>query len=91
MKKLSNKTVEGQGFVITVPDIHHVRYSRGALVAEVEIEGGTCNGQVDWLIYAATLTAKNEADADFVNEHRKEILDCISTALTLLGMPHNIA
>jgi hypothetical protein len=93
MKKRNNKTVEGKGFVITVPDIHHVRYSHGEFIAEVEIEGGSNDdGQtIDWLIYTSTLAAKNEADILFLSEHREEILDCISDALTLLGMPHVIA
>ncbi|OGV75114.1 MAG: hypothetical protein A3K19_18520 [Lentisphaerae bacterium RIFOXYB12_FULL_65_16] len=90
MKKLNNKTVEGDGFVITVPDIHHARYSHGQFVAEVEIEGGSEGGQVDWLLYASTLGAKDEKSVEFVNRHRQRILDRISNALTILGMPHSI-
>ena len=91
MKKLNNKTVEGEGFVIAVPDIHHILYSHGSIVAEVEIEGGSDGGQVNWLIYADTLRPKDRKDVEFVGDHRREILDRISNALVLLGMPHRVA
>ena len=90
MKKVDNKTVEGDGFVITVPDIHHVRYVQGATEATVEIEGGSEGGQIDWLIYSATLTGKGETDSDFVRTHRQEIIDRISNALTVLAMKHRV-
>jgi hypothetical protein len=91
MKKVDNKTVEGDGFVIMVPDIHHVRYVQGAVEATVEIEGGSEGGQIDWLIYSATLTGISETDSGFVHSHRQEIIDRISNALTILAMQHRVA
>ncbi|MDD2744468.1 MAG: hypothetical protein PHV02_19580 [Rhodocyclaceae bacterium] len=91
MQKIDNKTVEGDGFVITVPDIHHVRYRQGAIVAEMEIEGGSDGSEIDWLIYTTTLKSANEMHSDFVYKHQQEIIDRISEALTLLAMPHRIA
>lgn len=88
---LNNKTVEGRGFRVTVPDIHHAVYCDGGQVAEVEIEGGGETGHVDWLIYTATLRPLREKDMQFVRENREEIIGRISRALSLLGMPHSLA
>lgn len=90
MKKIDNKTIKGDGFTITVPDIHHVSYVQGATMATVEIEGGSEDGQIVWLIYSATLTGSNGPNADFVDIHRQEIIDRISKALALLTMPHRV-
>lgn len=89
MKKLDNSTVEGEGFRITVPDIHHVVYSCGPHIAEVEIEGGSVDEQVDWLVYASTLTTQ-DGDDEFLKMNRERILTRISRALTLLGMQHSV-
>lgn len=91
MKRLNNKTVEGEDCQISVPDIHHIVYSCSKYIADIEIEGGATDGQVDWLVYANTLKARDESDYALVNGNKEEILARISRALTLLGMTHSVA
>ena len=51
IKRIDNKTVAGNGFQITVPDIHRVIYTDTNCTVEIEIEGGMSDGKIDWIIY----------------------------------------
>ena len=93
LQKINNKSVRGQYFTITVPDVHRVEYTEAGRVATVEIEGGMSEpGRVDWLVYVRTFTGwlpPHEAEA--INaEKRRQILENMSQALETLGMPHKM-
>jgi len=93
LQRLNNKTVVGPTFVVSVPDIHRVRYTEGERVAQVEIEGGAGpNSQVDWLIYSETLCAweSPHGNTEMPLAKRDEILLNISKSLDLLAMPHKV-
>jgi hypothetical protein len=93
LQKISNKSVRGPGFTVTVPDIHKVEYTEAGKVAVIEIEGGTSKpGQVDWLVYAQTFRGwlpPHESE-DIGNEKRRQILENVGKSLSALGMPHRI-
>src|SRR5205085_7104497 len=93
LQKISNKSVRGQYFTVTVPDVHKVQYSEGGRVASIEIEGGmSCPGQVDWLVYAQMFHGwlpPHESD-EISSEKRRQILQNVSQALSILEMPHKI-
>ena len=92
LQKLDNKTVQGDGFRVFVPDIHTVVYSDGGRTARVEIEGGMTAGVVDWLVYGETLSgwyigSRHEPMAD---DDKQMVLGRIAESLHLLEMPHTI-
>lgn len=93
LRRSSSKEVRGAGFAVTVVDIHRVQYVAGDHVATVDIEGGAdADGQVNWMVYGATLAswaAPYEME-DFAAETQATILARISTALTVLDMPHQV-
>jgi hypothetical protein len=93
LTKLSNKSVAGTGFRVSVPDVHRVLYFEGEKKMTVEIEGGTdAFAQVDWLVYAQTLRAwdpPHEMDA-ISGEKWEQILARISESLDVIGMRHTI-
>jgi hypothetical protein len=93
LKKISNKSVRGPYFTVTVPDVHKVEYNEAGKVATVEIEGGTSElGQVDWLVYVRTFHGwlpPHESEEISV-EKRRQILENVSQALSMLEMPHKI-
>jgi hypothetical protein len=94
LRRISNKEVIGPAFTVFVPDIHQVRYAEGNHVAIVEIEGGEGkDGQVDWVIYQATLRGWQPPHAtdDFTSDKRIEILSRIGESLTVLEMPYRLA
>ncbi len=93
LQKITNKSVRGPNFTVTVPDIHKVEYAEGGKVATVEIEGGmTTPGQVDWLVYAQTFHGwLPPHDSEEINgEKQRQILQDVSQALSILGMPHKM-
>lgn len=93
LQKISNKSVRGGHFMITVPDIHKVEYTEAGRVTSVAIEGGMSEaGKVDWVIYAQTMRGwlpPHEFD-EMSAEKRHEILNNVSQALSILGMPNAI-
>jgi hypothetical protein len=93
LQKISNKSVRGPNFTVTVPDVHKVEYAEGGKVATVEIEGGVTEpGQVDWLVYAQTFQGwlpPHESE-EINSEKRGQILQNVSQALSILQMPHKI-
>lgn len=93
LQKISNKSVRGPNFTVTVPDVHKVEYAEGPKVATVEIEGGmTEPGQVNWLVYAQTFHGwlpPNESE-EINGEKRGQILQNVSQSLSILGMPHTL-
>jgi len=93
LQKINNKSVRGPNFTVTVPDVHKVEYAEGGKVAVVEIEGGmTEPGQVDWLVYAQTFhrwLPPHELE-EIDGEKRRQILQNVSQALSILGTPHKV-
>lgn len=91
LKRLDNKTVEGPGYKVVVPDIHSVIYNEGRNSITIEIEGGTDANGVNWLVYVKTLSVQ-EVDSSYImtKEKREIILKRISDALNLLDMPHRL-
>ena len=93
LKKLRNNSVQGEGFTVTVPNIHEVLYEDVDGAYGVEIEGGNMGGSAspDWLIYSQTLSRKGASNTDpLPSKKQGEILRCISQSLTALGMSHEI-
>ncbi len=93
LQKISNKSVRGPYFTVTVPDVHNVQYSEGVKVATLEIEGGTTEAsQVDWLVYAQTFHGwLPPHESEEINAvRRRQILQNVSQALSKLGMPHTL-
>jgi hypothetical protein len=93
LQKITNKSVRGPNFTVTVPDVHKVEYVEGGKVATVEIEGGmTVPGQVDWLVYAQTFHGwQPPHESEKINcEKRGQILQNVSHALSILEMPNKI-
>lgn len=92
LQKVSNKSVRGPHFTVTVPNIHKVEYAEGEKLATVEIEGGmTAPSQVDWLVYAQTFRGwLPPHESEEIGEKRRQILQNVSQALLILGMPHKI-
>ena len=90
---INNKTVQGDGFRVVVPDIHSVIYSEDGRDAHVEIEGGMSGDTVDWLVYAETLAGWTiQGHIEPMNDSEKDIvMRRISESLSLLNMPHRIA
>jgi len=90
---LNNKTVQGDGFRVFVPDIHTVIYSEGDREAKVEIEGGMHGDTVDWLIYPDTLTGwiAQGIVEPLTDVEKKNVLRRISESLLVLNMPHRLA
>ncbi len=93
LRKLDNKTVQGNGFTVTVPTIHEVRYTAGEKTLTVEIEGGTGqNDQVEWDVYSDTMRGwlpPHHLDR-FTYEDKQRVLRNISESLRVLGMKHQI-
>jgi hypothetical protein len=93
LEKISNKSVRGPRFTVTIPDIHKVEYAEAGKVAIIEIEGGISEpGRVDSLIYAQTFRGwlpPHESE-DIGSEKRRQFLDNVSKSLSALGMPHKI-
>jgi hypothetical protein len=93
LKRVNNKTVQGANFIVSVPDIHRVRYAEGDKVAFIEIEGGMdAAGRVDWVVYASTLRGWEapHQDVSISTSEQDAILSNISKCLSLLDMPHKI-
>ena len=92
MKKLDNKTVQGDGFCIFVPDIHTVVYSEEGRTARIEIEGGMSGNTVDWSVYPETMSGWHvEGGHKAMDVSDKDtILRRISKGLDILEMPHQI-
>jgi hypothetical protein len=92
-RRIDNKTVEGAGLRISVLDIHTVAYMEESWRAQVEIEGGVEEGNINWIIYATTLSGWNVDGGrhSMTKEERNLVLTRISAALTLLDMPNRIA
>ena len=93
LQKISNKSVRGPNFIVTVPNVHKVEYEEDGKVATIEIEGGmTRPGEVDWLVYAQTFHGwLPPYESEEINgEKRKQILQNVSDALSLLGMPYKV-
>ncbi|MCE9526358.1 MAG: hypothetical protein K8R36_09925 [Planctomycetales bacterium] len=90
LKRINNKTVQGDSFRITVPDIRPVVYTEGSREARVEIEGGMVSSNVDWLIYAETLSGWHITTRlePMSHDERELVLHRISEALHVLDMPH---
>jgi hypothetical protein len=94
LRRISNKEVRGPAFTVSVPNIHQIRYAEVSHVAIVEIEGGEGkNGQVDWVIYQATLRGWEPPHTtdDFTSDKCTEILSRICECLTVLEMPYRLA
>jgi hypothetical protein len=93
LRKTSNKSVEStSGFSVTVPDIHRVVYREGEMELTLEIEGGAVDGQVDWLVYAETISGwlpPNER-TPLPLERKREVIQNVSESLSLLGMKHTV-
>ena len=93
LQKISNKSVRGAYFSVTVPDIHKVEYVEAGKIAIIEIEGGASDhDQVDWLVYAQTFnTWMPPHESEKISlEKKKQILENVSESLSLLEMPHRI-
>jgi hypothetical protein len=92
LTRINNKTVEGDGFCIAVPDIHTVVYTENQRVARVEIEGGISTGKVDWLVYAATLSGWHvEEGLEPMSQDEKEfVLQRMLNGLRVLEMAHRV-
>ena len=92
LRQVNNKTVEGAGFLVTIPNIHEIRYVEHDRELSIEIEGGVRGGSVHWYIYSSTL--KNWLPPH--NQHaltdgdRKRVLANISDSLRLLGLDFEI-
>ena len=94
LTKIDNKTVQGNGFTMTVPNIHEIRYSEGDKTLAVEIEGGTNEkGEIEWDIYSSTIRGwlpPHQLES-LSYEDKQRILHNISDSLKLLGMKHRIS
>ena len=91
LKKLDNKTVQGHGFMVTIPTIHEIRYSEKDRMLTVEIEGGARDDS-DWYVYSETMrgwSSPHHLDP-FSYEEKQRILRSISESLNVLGMKHQI-
>src|SRR5262249_36334166 len=90
---INNHSVRGQYFTVTVPDIHKVEYTEAGKLAIIGIEGEKNKpGQVDWVVYVRTFSgwlSPHEFE-EISADKRKQILDNVSQALSLLGMPHQM-
>jgi len=77
-EKINNKSVRGEHFTVTVPDVHKIEYTEAGKVTTVEIEGGMSEpGQVDWLIYIRTFSGwlpPHESE-EIRAEKRRQIFD----------------
>ena len=95
LQKITNKeqTVRGPNFTVTVLDVHKVKYDEGGKLAMIQIEGGmTVPGQVDWFVYAQIFHGwlpPHESE-EINGEKRGQILQNVSQAFSILGMPHKI-
>jgi hypothetical protein len=93
LQKITNKSVRGPNFTVTVPDVHKVEYAEGGKIATIQIEGGmTTPRRVDWDVYAQTFSGwlpPHESE-EINGEKRRQILQNVSQALLILGMPHKI-
>lgn len=90
MKRVDNKTVLGDGFKVFVSNVHAARYEDNKAVLEVEIEGGTKDGKVHWIVFVNTLNVVQILDATSTQVSREEALKRISRALTVFDMPHRM-
>jgi hypothetical protein len=91
LRQISNKEVIGTSFTVIVQNIHQIRYTENNHSAIIQIEGGEdYNGNVDWVIYQATLQNwEPPYDTDALTiDKRVEIFSRISESLTVLGMPY---
>ena len=90
--RLNNKTVEGDGYRIIVPDIHTVIYEECARTARLEIEGGMSARVVDWLIYSETLSGWHDESGvvPISATERAIILSRVAESLNLLEMPNRL-
>ena len=92
LTKLNNKTVQGERFIVFVPDIHTVVYEEDQRTARIEIEGGISGGHVNWLVYSGTLSGWSVEDGyeRMSTEDSANVLRSISDSLNLLDMPHEV-
>lgn len=93
LKRLDNKTIQGPGFIIRVPDIHHVEYVEGEKIASIGIEGGLGpDNRVNWDVYSETLRGWEKPYQNIEMDRAKyeEILNRLGKSLDLLDMRHVI-
>jgi hypothetical protein len=93
MHVVNNKSVEGDGFRVTVTDIHTVIYHETDRTVTVEIEGGQgSGGKVEWDVYSSTLSDWRIVGRSqpITSDDRSRILSRVSGALSLLEMLHRV-
>ena len=57
LRKIDANTVEGEGFIVTIPDIHYVYYIEGNRKLTMEIEGAEDpEGHIYWYLYTKSMS-----------------------------------